>query len=299
MQEPSFLRKGDKIAIIAPARKISVEEVAPAIEILESWGLEAVMGKNLHAACHQFAGTDEQRAEDLINAFADESIKAVLCARGGYGTIRTLSTALRQKPSFVTPKWLIGYSDITVLHSYLNKTGIMSLHATMPVNFEINTPDTLNHLKKLLFGQGPVTYEFEGNNLNVPGYVEAEIAGGNLSVIYSLRGTAYETNYDGKILFIEDLDEYLYHIDRMMMNLKTGGVLNRISGMLVGDMPDMHDNTVPFGKDACEIIYEHVAELGIPVGFIKGIGHLKKNLPLVLGRSVKMSVEKEKTVLFL
>ncbi len=297
MVEPSFLKEGDKVAIIAPARKISAEEVAFAVNVLESWGLTVVKGKNLHAEYNQFAGTDAQRAEDLINAFADESIKAVFCARGGYGTIRTLHTALQMNPSFVSPKWLIGYSDITVLHSYLNEIGIMSVHATMPVNFETNTPDSLDNLKNVVFGQLPIDYEFEGDVLNVEGSVEAEIAGGNLSVIYSLRGTAYETNYDGKILFIEDLDEYLYHIDRMMMNLKAGGILDRVAGILVGDMPDMHDNTVPFGKNAREIIYEHVSGLGVPVGFVKGIGHLNKNLPLIFGRSVKMTVKKEKTVL--
>ena len=297
MRQPPFLKKNDKIAIISPARKISNNEIKFAIEILESWGLQVIKGKHLHCEYNQFAGDDLQRASDLINSFLDDSIKAIFCARGGYGTIRTLFTAIKENKNFLTNKWLIGYSDITVLHSFLNKNKIMSIHATMPVNFEYNDKDSIDLLKKIIFGKLPIKYEFEGCKLNVSGEVKAPIIGGNLSVLYSLRGTSFEPDYKNKILFLEDLDEYLYHIDRMMMNLKIGGLLNEVAGILVGDMIDMNDNEVPFGKKAKEIIYEHIKYLGVPVGFIKGIGHSKRNLPLIFEKEVKMTVTKEKTIL--
>ncbi len=298
MFAPEFLKKGDKIAIIAPARKISAVELSFAVKILESWGLHVVKSPNLHKEFNQFAGTDEERASDIEWAFGRKDIKAVICARGGYGTIRALSK-VDSDIIFDNPKWLIGYSDITVFHSYLNKLGIQSIHGTMPLNFENNTRDSLVNLRKLLWGESIEKYIFEGNKLNIPGEVSGELIGGNLSVIYSIRDTKYENDFEGKILFIEDLDEYLYHIDRMIMNLKEGGVLEKIKGLIVGDMLDMHDNTVPFGLNAREIIFSHIKDYGIPVAFISGIGHGNRNLPLLFGRKVTLKVTSGESVLFL
>ena len=298
MFAPEHLKQGDKIAIIAPARKISAEELSFAVKVLESWGLQVVKSPNLHKEFNQFAGTDEERYADIEWAFGGKDIKAIICARGGYGTIRALSK-VDSDIIFDNPKWLVGYSDITVFHSYLNKLGIQSIHGTMPLNFETNTADSLEYMRKLLFGEGVEKYVFEGNKLNIPGEVSGELIGGNLSVIYSIRDTKYENDFEGKILFIEDLDEYLYHIDRMMMNLKEGGVLEKIKGLIVGDMLDMHDNTVPFGFNAREIIFSHIKDYGIPVAFVSGIGHGNRNLPLVLGRKVTLKVTSEESVLFL
>jgi muramoyltetrapeptide carboxypeptidase len=297
MFTPDFLKKGDKIAIVAPARKISAEEINYAVKVFQSWGLVVVKSPNLHNSFHQFAGSDEERASDLEWAFSNSDIKAIICARGGYGTIRTLSK-VDKEVILENPKWLVGYSDITALHSFLNRLGIQSIHGPMPISFETNTGDSLEILRKFLFHEIIEKYLFEGNMLNIEGEVSGDLIGGNLSVIYSLRGTKYESDFDGKILFIEDLDEYLYHIDRMMMNLKESGILEKISGLIVGDMIDMHDNSVSFGYSAKEIVYNHVKDLKIPVAFIRGIGHGKMNLPLILGRKVTLKVSKQETVLF-
>jgi len=296
MITPSFLKRGDKVAIIAPARKVSKNELKFAIDILQDWGLIPVESPNLFKEFNQFAGSDEEREADLIWALRNEDVKAIFCARGGYGSVRTIQNI--NSDLFVeNPKWIIGFSDITVLHLYLNKTGVQSVHGSMPLTFPEVTSRSLDRLKDILFGESDIDYEFEGNSLNVEGEATGELIGGNLSVIYSLRGTKFEPDYSGKILFIEDLDEYLYHIDRMMMNLKTGGILTKLKGIIVGDMLDMHDNTIPFGFNANEIIYNHTHNLGIPIAFISGIGHGSENLPLVFGKKITLKVINTKTIL--
>ncbi len=294
---PEFLDQGDSIALVAPARKVSKKEVQYAIDRIASEGYKVVETPNLYASQNQFAGTDKQRADDLLWALRNKDIKAILCARGGYGTIRTLSH-IEYKDLASNPKWIIGYSDITVFHSMLNRVGIMSLHATMPLSFPENTEDSIKYLFNFISGNIPANYIFDGDKLNVEGVVEGELIGGNLSVLYSVRGTKYEQDYSNKILFIEDLDEYLYHIDRMMMNFSESGILSNLSGVIVGDMIDMHDNSIPFGKNAKEIIYSHLKSLKIPVAFISGIGHGKRNLPLLLGSKIKLKTTLSKTEIY-
>ena len=245
---PEKLKIGDKIGIISTARKITLDELAPAIKTIESWELKVVLGPNLFEVDNQFSGTIEQRSTDLQTMIDDDSIKAILCARGGYGTVQIIDnidfSKLKNKP-----KWIVGYSDVTVLHSHLNKLGIASLHATMPINFKTNAKESLASLKNGLFGN-------ENNILCGPhpfnkfGKVEAEVVGGNLSILYSLLGSNSDVDTDGKILFIEDLDEYMYHVDRMMMNLKRNGKLKNLKALIIGGMSDMNDNTIPFGKTA-------------------------------------------------
>lgn len=287
MQQPAFLKKGDKIGIIAPARKISKEEIQSAIDIFNAWGLEVVLSKNLFNADNQFSGTENERAEALQIMLNDDSIKAIISARGGYGTIRIID-----KIDFTNfkkhPKWIIGYSDITVLHSHINNFGIETLHATMPINFTKNAEAT-ETLRKALFGE-QLNYEVESHPLNRKGKAEAELIGGNLSLIYALTGSVSDIDTKGKILFIEDLDEYLYHIDRMMLNLKRSGKLDHLAGLIMGGMTDMKDNTIPFGKTAEEIITDAVKEYDYPVCFNFPGGHVEKNLALYFGRKVKLKV---------
>lgn len=288
MTTPPCLQKGDKIGIVACARKISKEELEPAVDLLTSWGLEVVLGKNIFRAEHQFSGSDDQRAADLQSMLDDPAVKAVISARGGYGTVRIIDkldfTAFKKQP-----KWIIGYSDITVLHSHVHNFGIKTLHATMPINFAKNA-EAIETLRKALFGEA-LRYEGGSHSLNRKGNAEAELVGGNLSLLYALTGSVSDINTNGKILFIEDLDEYLYHIDRMMINLKRSGKLSHLAGLIVGGMSDMKDNAVPFGKTAEEIILDAVKEYDYPVCFGFPAGHIDRNLALVLGGKVKMEVK--------
>ncbi len=287
MHQPPVLKKGDKIAITAPARKISKEEIQPAVDILTKWGLEVILSKNLFNIDNQYSGTDKERTADLQTVLDDETIKAVISARGGYGTIRIID-----KIDFTKfkkhPKWIIGYSDVTVLHSHIHTLGIETVHATMPINFTKNA-EALETLRKALFGE-QLQYETEVHPLNRKGNAEAALTGGNLSLLYALTGSISDIDTKGKILFIEDLDEYLYHIDRMMMNLKRSGKLDHLAGLIVGGLSDMKDNAVSFGKTVEEIIFDAVREYKYPVCFNFPAGHIDRNLALYFGRKVKLEI---------
>lgn len=294
MKTPPFLRKGDKIGIVAPARKITREELQDAVTLFESNGFEVVFGKYLFGADHQFSGSDAERAADLQAMLDDPSVKAIISARGGYGTLRIIDmldfTAFRRQP-----KWIIGYSDITVLHSHVHNLGIETLHATMPVNFSRNAEATAT-LMDALSGD-LLQYTAGAHPLNRPGIAEAELVGGNLSLLYALTGSVSDINTKGKILFIEDLDEYLYHIDRMLLGLKRSGKLGGLAGLVIGGMTDMKDNAVPFGKTAAEIILDAVKEYDFPLCFDFPAGHVDRNLALVLGRKVKLEVNAGQSLL--
>jgi len=290
---PTYLKPGDSIALIATARKISQEELLPSIQLIESWGLNVVTAPNLYNQENQFAGGDEERAADLQWALDNENIKAVLCVRGGYGTVRIID-----KIDFnifsKQPKWVIGYSDVTVLHQHIySNFNVATLHATMPINFFKNQEAT-ESLRKALFGEH-LYYEVNSHQLNREGETEGELIGGNLSLIYALCGSKSDIDTDGKILFIEDLDEYLYHVDRMMMNLKRSGKLDKLKGLVVGGMSDMKDNTIPFGKTAEEIIFDAVKEYHYPVCFDFPAGHIDRNWALVFGNKYSLSVSKNHT----
>lgn len=297
MITPNKLKKGDKIGIIAPARKIKMSEVAASIKVFERWGLEVVLGKNIFAQYRQFAGTDEQRAEDLQNMMDNSEIKAIVCARGGYGTVKTLKL-LDFSKFLLSPKWIVGYSDITALHAHLNQNlKVKSIHGTMPFNFpkDLSENEAVKTLKKSFFGEQNV-YEIETHEYNRTGKAIGELIGGNLSVLFSVSGTEYDIDTMDKILVLEDLDEYLYHIDRMMMNMKYGGKLENLKGLIVGGMTDMNDNQIPFGKSAYEIIRDAVAEYNFPVCFNFPIGHIKNNYALIFGAQVELEVGKDKVI---
>ena len=290
MKTPPYLKQGDTIGIVATARKISLEEIRPAVRLLESWGLNVRLGGNLFYEDNQYAGTDSERVADLQSMLDDNTVRAILCARGGYGSVRIIDRIDFTKFSN-NPKWIIGYSDVTVLHSHIHSLfGIETLHGTMPLDFTGNETEATLSLKKALFGED-MCYTVPLHSLNKRGIASGTLVGGNLSILYSLRGTVSDIDTEGKILFIEDLDEYLYHIDRMMINLKRGGKLEKLKGLIVGGMTDMHDNTIPFGKSAHEIILDAVKEYSFPVCFDFPAGHLKeKNLAIILGREVELSV---------
>jgi muramoyltetrapeptide carboxypeptidase len=278
---PKKLRIGDKIGIVSTARKITLEELTSAIKTLESWGLQVVLGSNLFGVDSQFSGTIQQRSADLQSMIDDKSIKAILCARGGYGTVQVIDN-IDFSNLKKNPKWIVGYSDVTVLHSHLNTLGLASLHATMPINFETNTKESVESFKKALFGSKD-KIECKAHPYNKYGKVEGEVVGGNLSILYSLLGSYSDINTDGKILFIEDLDEYLYHMDRMIMNLKRNGKFTKLKGLIVGGMSDMNDNAIPFGKTAEEIILTHTKEYNFPICFGFPAGHLDDNRCIRLG----------------
>ena len=278
---PEKLKIGDKIGIISTARKITLEELSLTIKTLESWGLKVVLGANLFAADNQFSGTIQQRSADLQIMIDDKNIKAILCARGGYGTVQIVDN-IDFSNLKNNAKWIIGYSDVTVLHSHLHNLGIASLHATMPINFEKNTKESLDSLKNSLFGNEN-SIECKAHPFNRFGKINAEIVGGNLSILYSLLGSDSDINTDGKILFIEDLDEYLYHIDRMLINLKRNGKFAKLKGLIVGGMSGMNDNDIPFGKTAEKIISEQTKGYDFPICFGFPAGHLEDNRCIRLG----------------
>ena len=291
---PKSLEKGSTIGIVAPAGKIDAETIHFAEKFLHKRGYKVVLGDNVCNAFHQYAGNDEHRKNDLQHMLNSKDIDAIFCARGGYGTIRIIDQ-LDFTHYLEYPKWIVGYSDITVLHAALNHVvGVASIHGPMPKNFPDKSDDDedIENLFKLLHGELPC-YTTKPCTLNRSGEAEGILIGGNLSLIYALRSTDYDPNPHGKILFIEDLSEYLYHIDRMMQNLKLSGFLKQLSGIIVGDFTDMKDNDDPYGQNACEIIKEAVAEYDYPVMFRFQAGHNHLNQPLVFGKRVTLSVSDE------
>ncbi len=290
MKTPIPLRKGDLIALASPARKISRDELLPAKQILEKAGFFVKMDEEVFLEDHQFAGTDEQRASHFQQLLDDPSVKAILCVRGGYGSMRLLGK-LNFNNFIKYPKWIAGYSDITVLHAHIHQMGIKSLHSTMPVNFATNTAEALQSLFDALSGKSH-DYEIKPHALNRDGRTEGILIGGNLSILYSLAGSADFPDYRGKILFIEDLDEYLYHIDRMMLSLKRAGAFEGLAGLVVGGLTEMKDNPIPFGKSAEEIVYDHIAEYSFPVCFGFPAGHFQDNRCLIFGQKYQLSIGK-------
>lgn len=293
MRTPPYLKSGDKVAIVAPARKVSPLEMDFAISTIQSWGLQVVTGNHLFGSFNQFSGTDEERTEDFQAMLDNPEVKAIFCARGGYGTVRIID---RLNFSFFEqhPKWIIGYSDITVLHSHIHSHfGIETIHALMPINFaDADNKEALLALKKALFGES-LQYTIPSHALNSTGSATGTLTGGNLSILYALSGTASELQADEKILFIEDLDEYLYHIDRMMQNLKRSGKLNQIKAIVVGGMTKMNDNAIAFGKTAEQIVAEYAHEAGIPICFGFPAGHLNDNRALIMGREIQLNIQSD------
>lgn len=292
MTIPAYLKPGDTIAIAAPARKISELEIQPAVELLQQEGFKVYYDERLFAEHHQFAGTDETRADYFQSLIDSPNINAIWCARGGYGSVRMIDR-LNFSKFQDAPKWIVGYSDITVFHSHINKNlDIATLHATMPINVKGNDFEQ-PHVRSFIAALKGETlhYKIPTHPFNRPGEMNAPVVGGNLSMLYSLLGSPSDVETDGKILFIEDLDEYLYHIDRMMENIVRNGKFNHLAGLLVGHLSDMHDNTIPFGQNAEEIVAEHCRKFDFPVIFNFPAGHLADNRAIRMGCSLRCNIQ--------
>lgn len=287
IKQPAYLKKGDKIAIVCPASKLP-RGIDSALQIFESWGLEVVMGKTVNAEYHQFAGDDTLRTEDLQGFLDDPSVKAIIAGRGGYGCIRIID-ALDFSLFVEHPKWLVGFSDITVLlcHVYA-QFGIQSIHGPMPYTFDDATPESLASLKAALFGE-EINYNYRPSLLNRNGDMNGVLIGGNLTLLVMTIGSASEVNYDDKILFIEDIGERPAAIDRMMRMLKRAGKLAKLKGLIVGAFNELPDEKIHFGQCVEEVIWDVVKEYEYPVWFNFPVGHIDDNRAMVLGTIVTLS----------
>ncbi|TCK82722.1 S66 peptidase family protein [Albibacterium bauzanense] len=295
MKVPPFLKKRDKIGIVAPAGNIP-GGLDDAVKLLESWGLEVIIGKSVSSFFHQFAGNDELRANDLQHMLNDTSIKAVFAARGGYGMVRIID-----KIDFSTfennPKWIIGFSDITVLHSHVQALfGIATVHGQMPLTIPDATKTSLETLRKALFGED-ISYQYTSRFENKAGYGEGILTGGNLSILLSISGSTSEVDYRGKILFIEDVGEYYYSIDRMLRMLKRAGKLKDLKGLIVGAFTALKDKEPGFGFSVPEMVIDLVKEYEYPVATDFPAGHIDNNKTLIFGKAVTLRVQEKSVTL--
>lgn len=287
MLRPPYLQPGDKVALISPAGIIDSRHIEYAENFLRTWGLIPVRGKYVLAQSGYFAGTDQQRLEDLQWALDAEDIRAVICSRGGYGCIRIVEKA-DYSVFQGNPKWLVGFSDITVLHTKLTSLGIESLHAPMPKSYLHTDAKALARVKNFLFGKiNP--YYIPPHPFNRPGIVRADLAGGNLCMLHCLRGSVVEHPSQHSILFIEDVGENLYAVDRMIQSFKLVGRLANLQGLIVGGFSEMKGEN--FGKTAYEIIREAVDEYEYPLCFGFPAGHIAENYPLILGSEAELTVD--------
>ncbi|MGZ0015817.1 S66 peptidase family protein [Yeosuana sp. AK3] len=298
--QPPYLKAGDTVAIVAPSGilKNRTLEIEKAMALLKSWELEVVVGKHVFSQSNHFAGTDAERSEDFQNALNHPNIKAIWCARGGYGTVRILD-ALDFTTFKEHPKWMVGYSDITALHNQIHNEGVESIHAMMCTSLQDpfeEIQETVASFKNALFGK-PLEYRLKGSTYNKTGTASGPIVGGNLTVLHTMLGSKSSIDVSGKILFIEDIGEYKYHIDRMLQSLKRAGYFENCKGLVVGDMSKLRKNTTKWGTTIEQLILDALAEYDFPIVFNMPAGHEKDNRALILGRTVKMTVGKETSTL--
>ena len=287
MTTPPFLNPNDKVGIIATAKRTEPDEIQLGLQTLKSWGLVPVVGANAFKTDGFLAGTDDQRAADLQLMLDDPEIRAIFFTKGGYGTLRIIDridwTKFRHNP-----KWLVGYSDITLLHSHVHNFGIQSLHAVMLQGYAKSSPESIESINSVLFGE-KLSYTIPATPDNRVGEaVRGQLVGGNLSMLYAITGSESDIDTTGKILFIEDIDEYLYHYDRMLLSLKRAGKLAGLKAMVVGKMIDIKESTIPFGRNERQMTLEHTAEYGYPVIFDFPAGHVTDNRALLLGAKVEI-----------
>ena len=287
---PPYLKKGDTIGITCPAGYLEKGKTAACIQTLQQWGFEVMLGKTLESSSHNyFSGTDEQRLNELQAMLDDDSIKAILCGRGGYGIGRIID-AIDFSRFKRKPKWIIGFSDITVLHSHLNsKLKIASLHAPMVAAFMDGENEYIQSFQKAIFGK-KIKYPCTKHVLNKEGTATGELVGGNLSLLTTLIGTPSDINTKKKILFIEDISEYIYSIDRMCYQLKRSGKLETLAGLIVGGFTEIKDTTRPFGKTVYEAIHDIVKEYNYPVCFDFPVSHGAANYALKVGLQYQLKI---------
>lgn len=291
---PPFLQAGDRVGVVATAKKVHVENTNRGIEILESWGLRVEKGPNLYATHGALAGTDAQRTSDLQAMINDSRIKAIFMVRGGYGSTRIIDD-IDFSPLLKFPKWVCGFSDITAFHIHLFNLNLACLHGPMPSFFHAITPESLEWYRNYIFGAGN-TIKTQGQSHNKPGTAYGKLVGGNLSIICHTLGTPSQIKTEGNILFIEDIGEQLYHLDRMMVQLKRAGLLNNLAGLIIGQFTDMKDDD-PFGKDIAGIILDHVGIYNYPVCFDFPLGHTAQNYALPVGLFADLRVADLEVVL--
>jgi len=295
---PPYLKVGDTLAIVAPAGALKNKAVVlKAVKLVESWGLHVILEEHLFGKNFSFSGTDAERIEDFQKALDNPSVKAIWCGRGGYGTVRIIDgldfTKFKKQP-----KWIIGYSDITVLHSHLHNLGYETLHAMMPLNMKVDEKErlkTVKTFKKALFGRH-LKYKIASSAQNKLGTVQGQLVGGNLSLLQSLLGSVSSIDTSGKILFFEDVEEYLYSIDRMVYALKRSGYFKNCKGLIIGEMTDLKKNSTPFGHTVEDIVLEATKEYHFPILFNFPAGHDNDNRALILGREIKMNVKKKHAI---
>jgi len=293
---PANLKKGDTIIILSPAGRVKDKtSVDAGIELANHWGLVVFFGNHLLSQDNTFAGTDNQRIEDLQKALDDPSIKAIWAARGGYGAVRIIDN-LDFTKFIESPKWIIGYSDITVLHNKVHELGFQSIHGQMPLTLDLEDPvqkKSIVTLHKALFGK-QLSYKFKSSKHNRTGESTGQIVGGNLSIVYSMLSSNTDLDMNGKVLFIEDVGEALYHIDRMMISLKRAGYFKNCRGLIVGDFRLKKNEGNTFGKTLEEIILEAVEGTNFPVIFDFPAGHIDDNRAIILGSYVDLKVTEKK-----
>jgi muramoyltetrapeptide carboxypeptidase len=297
---PPYLSKGDTIAIIAPAGQLlgKSEALDLAVSQLQSWGLKVVVGANILETDGHFAGDDDQRRQVFQEMLDDPSIKAIWCARGGYGSMRIMDQLDFSKFQ-VKPKWIIGYSDVTAFHSQLHQLHFATIHGMMAVNFENDLEDiklSIASLKDALFGKS-IRYEFDSNSKNQLGEVKAPVIGGNLSLLSAMLGSETAVDFCDKIIFIEEIGEYMYEVDRMIQSLRRSGAFQNCAGVLVGDFTNIKENSPDFGKTLEEIVLEAVGNPSIPIAFGFPAGHEKDNRAIYFGRSALLKITEDSSIL--
>ena len=286
---PPALRPGDAVAIVCTARKASHEELAAAVALLETWGLKVVLGESTNAAHHQFGGDDDLRRRDFQRMLDRPDIRAILVARGGYGTTRIIDQ-LDFSYFADNPKWVAGFSDITALNCHLLALNHESIHGVMPLLYQqVGGEAAVESLRRALFGE-TLAYAVPAHGLNRLGTAEGELVGGNLSLLQTLTGTASDVSTAGRILFLEDVEEYLYSIDRMLVHLDRTGKLRDLAGLLVGHFTNSQDNLVPFGQTPEQIVAAYAAKYDYPVAYGFPVGHEPQNMALIVGRRARLEV---------
>jgi muramoyltetrapeptide carboxypeptidase len=296
---PPYLQKGDTIGLVCPAGYMSLDKAQSCINTLQEWGYAIKTGKTVGSdSRNYFSGTDKERLEDFQQMLDDDDVKAILCARGGYGTGRIIDS-IDFKNFQKSPKWIIGFSDITILHSHIySNYKIASLHAPMAAAFngEEYADGFLQSLRNALEGR-KLKYQMSAHELNKKGEIIGELFGGNLALLAHLAGTSSDVKTKGKILFLEDTGEYLYNIDRMLYQLSRAGKFDKLGGLMVGSFSENKDTERPFGKSAYEIIHDIVKRYDFPVCFNFPVGHVKENYSLKIGVGHKLKIGKNKVIL--
>jgi muramoyltetrapeptide carboxypeptidase len=290
-----YLQKGDKVRLVSPAKSIEPSIVLEAKQLLEEKGFKVELGMNCLGSKNYFSGSDEERLVDFQEALDDPETKAIICNRGGYGCVRIIDS-LDWSNFHKNPKWIVGFSDVTVFHQYLQRNNYPSLHATMPLNYATNSELAIDSFIDSLSGKS------QGFKLNTAknsriGEAQGELIGGNLSIVFSLLGTNGQPNFENKILFLEDLSEQLYHIDRMLITLKKAGIFKGIKGLIIGSFTDLKDTEVPFGQSIEKIFSEHVSDHNFPIVFDFPAGHIDDNRALIFGKKANLKVEENFTTL--